>query len=248
MAFETDTIAALAIAQPTIIPTLERLGIDYCCGGSVTVEEACRRAGADPAELRSLVEGPAPSAGRAWERESLTALVRFILETHHVFTRDAMAALPPLAAKVRARHGDVHPETRAVETLVRHLVEDLGPHLLKEERILFPYVESLEGPARGESCFGTVRNPVRAMMREHESVGGILGKLRAVTARYVAPPDACASFQALYAGLKELEADLHRHIHLENNILFPGALALEEGRPRPAVASDVAPSGTERDV
>src|SRR5512140_2241124 len=175
----------------------------------------------------------ARSQDRAWERETLTALIGFIVETHHAVTRDAIAALPPLAAKVRAQHGDVHPETRVVESLVTRLVEDLGPHLLKEEKILFPYVESLQGATRGESCFGTVQNPIRMMMREHESVGEILAEMRSVTGRYVLPPDACASFQALYAGLKDLEADLHRHIHLENDILFPGAVALEEGRPRP---------------
>src|SRR5512140_3712260 len=154
----------------------------------------------------------ARSQDRAWERETLTALIGFIVEAHHAVTRDAIAALPSLVAR---------------------LVEDLGPHLLKEEKILFPYVESLEGAARGESCFGTVQNPIRMMMREHESVGEILAEMRSVTGRYVLPPDACASFQALYAGLKDLEADLHRHIHLENDILFPGAVALEEGRPRP---------------
>jgi len=233
MAFETDTIAALAISNPGVIPALEKLGIDFCCGGAATVEEACQKAGVDPAQVRSLVASPAKDTGRAWEKESLTTLVGFILETHHVFTRDAMAALRPLAAKVRGRHGELHPETRTVETLVQHLAEDLEPHLLKEEKILFPYVESLEQPTRAESCFGTVQNPIRMMMREHEAVGGILAELRAATGGYVAPPDACASFQALYAGLRGLEADLHRHIHLENNILFPGALAVEEGRPRP---------------
>lgn len=232
MPSETETIAALAIVNPGVIPTLEKLGIDFCCGGSATVEEACRRAGVDPSQVRSLVSEPAKNTGRQWERESLTALIGFILETHHVFTREAMAAVPPLAAKVRGRHGEAHPETRTVETLVQRLVEDLGPHLLKEEKILFPYVESLELPARAESCFGTVQNPIRMMMREHEAVGEILVELRAATGGYVAPPDACASFQALYAGLRDLEADLHRHIHLENNILFPGALAVEEGRPR----------------
>jgi regulator of cell morphogenesis and NO signaling len=232
MPSETETIAALAIVNPGVIPTLEKLGIDFCCGGSATVEEACRRAGVDPSRVRSLVSEPAKNTGRQWERESLTALIGFILETHHVFTREAMAAVPPLAAKVRGRHGEAHPETRTVETLVQRLVEDLGPHLLKEEKILFPYVESLELPARAESCFGTVQNPIRMMMREHEAVGEILVELRAATGGYVAPPDACASFQALYAGLRDLEADLHRHIHLENNILFPGALAVEEGRPR----------------
>jgi len=233
MPFETDTIAELAIANPGVIPALEKLGIDFCCGGAATIEDACRRAGVDPAQVRELAAGPAKVTTRAWEKEPLTALVRFIVETHHVFTRDAMAALRPLAAKVSGKHGEAHPETRAVEALVLRLAEDLGPHLLKEEKILFPYVESLEEAARGESCFGTVQNPIRMMMRQHEAVGEILAELRATTGGYVAPPDACASFQALYAGLRDLEADLHRHIHLENNILFPGALAVEEGRPRP---------------
>jgi regulator of cell morphogenesis and NO signaling len=233
MPFGTDTIAALAIENPGVIPALEMLGIDFCCGGSATVEEACRQAGVDPSQVRSLVAGAAKSMGRPWEGESLTELIGFILETHHVFTREAMAALPPLAAKVRGRHGEAHAETRTVETLVQRLVEDLGPHLLKEEKILFPYIESLEQPAHGESCFGTVQNPIRMMMREHEAVGGILAELRALTSGWAVPPDACTSFQALYAGLRDLEADLHRHIHLENNVLFPGALAVEEGRPRP---------------
>jgi regulator of cell morphogenesis and NO signaling len=185
-----------------------------------------------PLETDAATQTPAKSRDRGWEKETLTALISFILETHHVFTRNAMASLPPLAAKVRSRHGEAHPETRTVETLLQDLVEDLGPHLLKEEQILFPYVVSLEEGPRGESCFGTVQNPIRMMMREHEAVGGILRELRAATGGYVAPPDGCTSFQALYAGLREFEADLHRHIHLENNILFPGALALEEGRSR----------------
>ena len=167
-------------------------------------------------------------SGRAWEKETLTALVRFILDTHHVYTRAAIATLPPLAAKVRGRHGDVHPETRNVDRLVQRLVEDLGPHMLKEERILFPYIEALEAQAQGgDSCFGTVTNPIRVMLREHEAVEEILAELRAVTANYALPPDACESFRALYAGLEGLEADLHRHIRLENDILFPGAIALE---------------------
>ncbi len=237
MASETGTIAAFAIANPGAIPTLEKLGIDYCCGGTATVEAACRRAGVDPEELQGLVAASARPTGRAWERETLTALVEFIVRTHHAFTRDAIAALPPLAAKVHGRHGEAHPETRQVETLLRRLIEDLEPHIVKEEQILFPYVVSLDAAAGSgtapDSCFGTVQNPIRMMMREHDDVAEILTELRAVTKGYVAPGDGCASFEALYSGLTALEADLHRHIHLENNILFPAVCALEEGRPRP---------------
>jgi regulator of cell morphogenesis and NO signaling len=230
MALETETIASLAIANPGIIPELERLGIDYCCGGAIPVDEACRRVGVDPATVRALAAAPADPLARAWEKEPLTALVAHIVDTHHVFTRRAIAMLPALAAKVSNRHGANHAETQIVASLVVRLVEDLAPHMEKEEQILFPYVASLEAGATEESCFGTVRNPVRVMMAEHEAVGEILAELRAVTDGYRPPADACPSFQALYASLRDLEADLHRHIHLENNVLFPGALALEESR------------------
>ena len=171
-------------------------------------------------------------AERAWEKEPLTALVRFILDTHHVYTREAIATLPPLATKVRGRHGEAHPETRGVEALVHRLAADLAPHLQKEEQILFPYIEALDRAAGGgggpaASCFGSVRNPIRMMMAEHETALEILSELRATAAGYTVPADADASFQALYAGLTQLESDLHRHIHLENNILFPRAIELE---------------------
>lgn len=167
-------------------------------------------------------------SGREWEKEPLTAVVKFILETHHVFTRKAIDTLPPLAANVRARHGELHPETLSMERLLRRLVEDLGPHMLKEERILFPYIESLEAPGRGaDACFPTVQNPIRVMLREHEAVEEILGEMRAVSANYALPPDACEAYQALYAGLENLEADLRKHIRIENDVLFPGAIARE---------------------
>jgi regulator of cell morphogenesis and NO signaling len=233
MSFETGTIAGLVIENPGAIPTLEKLGIDYCCGGAATVADACRRAGVSPEQLLALVGTNQRPSDRAWEKEPLTALVRFILDTHHVYTREAIATLPPLATKVRGRHGEAHPETRGVEALVFRLAADLAPHLQKEEQILFPYIEALDRAAGGgggpaASCFGTVRNPIRMMMAEHEAAGGILSELRATTAGYALPADACTSFQALYAGLTQLEGDLHRHIHLENNILFPRAIELEE--------------------
>ncbi len=235
MSFEDGTIAGLAIANPGAIPTLETLGIDYCCGGATTIADACRRAGISPERLLELVGGNERPSDRAWEIEPLAALVRFILDTHHVYTRKAIAALPSLAMKVRGRHGEAHPETHRVEALVYQLAADLAPHLQKEEQILFPYIVTLEERSgrSAASCFGTVRNPIRMMMAEHEAAGGILEELRTTTAGYTPPPDACASFQALYAGLTELEGDLHRHIHLENNVLFPRAIALEGGDDRP---------------
>jgi regulator of cell morphogenesis and NO signaling len=233
MSFEAGTIADLAIANPNAIPALEKLGIDYCCGGAATVAEACRRAGVSPDQLLALVGSGERPAGRAWDKEPLTELLRFIVGTHHVYTRQAIASLPPLATKVQGRHGPAHPETRTVEALVHRLAADLAPHLEKEEQILFPYIAALEeasgtGEGPAGSCFGTIRNPIRMMMAEHDTAGELLRELRATTSGYALPADACASFQALYSGLTQLEEDLHRHIHLENNILFPRAIRLEE--------------------
>lgn len=178
-------------------------------------------------------EAAAPAAGRDWEKESLTALVRFILETHHVFTLRAVVSLPPLATQVRSLYAQKLPGTQRVESLVHHLAGDLAPHMQKEEQILFPYIESLDaaagrGPALAGSCFGSVRNPIRMMLAEHDAAGEILDELRAATDGYALPPVADEAFRSLYAGLAALESDLRRHIRLENDILFPGAIRLEE--------------------
>ncbi|HEY5611794.1 MAG TPA: hemerythrin domain-containing protein, partial [Thermoanaerobaculia bacterium] len=168
-----------------------------------------------------------------WERETMSSLVAFIVDKHHAYTREALATLPPLAAKVRDRHGARHDELRQVEKRVHQLAIDLTPHMLKEEQVLFPYVMALEEAVRrGKEppipFFGTAKNPVRMMMAEHEAAGEILVEIRTLTTDFTLPPEACVSFQALYAGLLDIESDLHRHIHLENNILFPRLIAVEE--------------------
>lgn len=224
-----NTIAQLAVTMPSAIGTLERLGIDYCCNGQRSIAEACRGAGVTPDELMLLVQQSAPTgAERSWDGESLSALVRFILDTHHVYTRQAIATLPQLATKVAARHGENHAELRDLELYVQQLAADLFPHMMKEEQVLFPYIVALDNGEMPEACFGTARNPIRMMMLEHEAAGEILREIRTLTANFTLPDDACTSFRALYAGLEELEGDLHRHIHLENNVLFPRAIAMEE--------------------
>jgi regulator of cell morphogenesis and NO signaling len=229
MNMQTNTIAQLAVAMPSAIGTLERLGIDYCCNGQQPVAEACRRAGLTTDQLMALIDESAPSAEvRSWDGKSLTEIVRFIVETHHVYTREAMTTLPALASKVRVRHGENHSELQQLDALVQQLAADLFPHMMKEEQVLFPYIEALAAGEMPSSCFGSARNPVRMMMLEHEAVGEILRDIRTITANFTLPEDACTSFRALYAGLAEVESDLHRHIHLENNILFPMAIEAEE--------------------
>ena len=222
------TIGQLAIEEPKAIAVLEKLGIDYCCHGGRSVDETCSEAGISVEELLQAIGGAAGEASaRDWSRASLRELQAYIVKTHHVFTRNMLATLTQLSAKVAARHGEHHPNVLRVQALVGQLANDLLPHMMKEEQVLFPYIEALEAGEEYASCFGSVRNPIRMMMMEHDAAADLLVELRKATSDYSLPGDACISFRALYERLHDLEQDLHRHIHLENNVLFPRAIALE---------------------
>lgn len=158
----------------------------------------------------------------------LSELQRYIVATHHAFTRQASETISVLAARVSDQHAARHPEVIRVRTLVTRMFAELVPHMLKEEEILFPYIECLETGRPGAACFGTVRNPIRAMLTEHDSAVDMLAELRRLTSDYTLPDDACLNFRALYETLQALEADLVAHIDLENEHVFPRAIALEE--------------------
>lgn len=231
---ETKTIGELALESPNAIAIMERWQIDYCCRGHQSVAEACRSAGVTPAELLTAIGDPRLEQSLDWQTKSLAELQSYILATHHTYTRQAMETISLLSEKVANRHGGHHMEVVAVRSLFAELADELGPHMMKEEQILFPYVEELEAASEGDprprSCFGTIANPIRVMLAEHESAGEKLAQLRAVTSGYALPADACLSYRALYERLADLELDLHRHIALENNLLFPRALRLEAYR------------------
>ena len=233
MQTQPNTIAELAVAMPQAVGTLEKLGIDYCCNGTRSIADACAHAGITTDELLALIPARNATSEHDWLAEPMSSLIHFIVHTHHEYTRQTLATLQILAMKVREHHGPRHPELSEVERLVYQLSTDLLPHMLKEEQVLFPYIASVEeaamlGKEPPMPFFGTARNPVRTMMLEHEAAGDILREIRALTANFALPPEACASFNALYANLQEIEADLHRHIHLENNILFPRAIEVED--------------------
>jgi regulator of cell morphogenesis and NO signaling len=156
----------------------------------------------------------------------LTTLAEFIEATHHQYLHDELPALESLAAKLHGVHGERRPELDDVRRLVSELRADLEPHLLKEERVLFPAIHALVGGNR-DLPFGTVQNPIRMMAMEHDHCGDLLAQLRAAARGYTVPDDACASYQSLYQRLAVLEADTHLHIHLENNVLFPAVVAVE---------------------
>jgi regulator of cell morphogenesis and NO signaling len=234
------TVRDVVLELPQATRVFEKLKIDYCCGGDKPLVEACATAGVKVENLeRMLAEaGHAEVQGNGsldFGKATLGELIGHILDRHHVYTKEEMARLEPLIDKVIAAHGENHPELRSLGGLFQQLCADLKPHMFKEEQILFPYIVEMERSAVENrpapfAPFGTVNNPIRMMMMEHETVGDLLRELRALSSNYTVPPDGCISYQTLYQALEAFERDLHQHIHLENNILFPRAVAMEEGR------------------
>jgi regulator of cell morphogenesis and NO signaling len=229
-----ERLRDLAVALPGSTRIFEKFGLDYCCGGAQSLADACGKARIAPqAVLAELEIVQADQAAQPnWVMSPVSALIEHILAKHHAFTRNELERLDRLMAKVRGVHSERHPELVKAEALLHAMKQELLQHMFKEERLLFPYVKELENAVEHDAVpphaiFGTVRNPIQMMSLEHDTAGEMLRELRRVTNGYALPPDACASFRALYQGLQEFEADLHEHIHLENNLLFPRALALE---------------------
>jgi regulator of cell morphogenesis and NO signaling len=229
------TVGDLVNENLAIAAVLDRCGIDFWCEGRMSLEQACRAAGANVAyvcrEIERL-EGQSADDDTEWPHCSLTALTHEIKDRHHGFLRGELPRLEELFRKVESVHGKRHSELRRVHRIFRALVDELWPHLQKEERLLFPMVRALEAAyqqRRAVPLFhcGSISNPIEGMMEEHRQVGAALRAIRRLTDGYRAPPDACASYRTLLDGLVRLEHDLHLHMHKENNLLFPRAVRLE---------------------
>jgi regulator of cell morphogenesis and NO signaling len=224
------TLGTLVTRHPVLARELERLGLDYCCHGRRSLEQACQERGLDPAavagELAEAAAGAPPAED--WATMGPTELVDHLEATHHAYLWRELPRIEALADKVTSVHGGRHPELEAVRGAVRELRADLEPHLLKEERVLFPLVRRMAtDPAAGRAHCGSIGNPVSVMLAEHDQAGVLLDRLDTLTGSYTPPPDACASYRAWYAALAELAADTHLHVHKENNLLFPAIVALE---------------------
>ena len=231
MTFTERTVGEIAAENPVAIRIFEEWKIDYCCGGRTPLADACADAGRSIEEFTLALEMSAAVPDNDafdWLNEPLDAVAANIVETYHRYTTEEVQTLETLAARVEGVHGSRHPELAEVHALVRALTADLIPHMHKEEAILFPYVTQLAQGAHPYAFFGTVLNPVRMMMMEHDAVGELLASLRTVTTAYTIPDDACFSYRELYRRLAEFERQTHEHIHVENNIYFPRAIALEE--------------------
>jgi regulator of cell morphogenesis and NO signaling len=235
MTTTTQTVRDIALEQPSSIRVFEHFGIDYCCGDRKPLEEACAagdiEVNAVIAALEAAAAGPAPSA-EDWQAQPMEKLIAHIVATHHAYVKAELPRLALLAQKVVSRHGDKQAELPTIQAALADLAEELTQHLAKEEVILFPYVVKLErattgAAARPSSCFGSVANPIAMMTQEHDAAGALLAGMRRLSDNFTAPAWACPTYLGFYLGLKEFEQDLHQHIHLENNILFPRAIALE---------------------
>jgi regulator of cell morphogenesis and NO signaling len=236
MSFTTRTrVGEIAAANPGAKKVLEEAGVDYCCGGAKSLNEACMHTGISAEELLRRLQENRQQMGPQeanWGRAPLADLTKHILEKHHNYVRRAVPRVTALLAKVKARHGEGHPELAAIEKEFLRLGEEMYAHMQKEEQILFPYIEKLERATEGREqleppFFQTVRHPVHVMMKERDSAGQALHEMRRLSSGYKTPAEACGSYREAYRSLEEFESDMHAHVHLENNILFPRAVELE---------------------
>jgi regulator of cell morphogenesis and NO signaling len=226
---ENTKVADIASAIPSSVRIFQRHGIDFCCGGKTPLAVACHERGVSFTEIARKIEASIESGmpdERDWTREPLHVLVDHIVATYHDPLREELPRLESMAAKVSRVHGSKAPYLSRVEALLMELSADLHLHMQKEERMLFPSIRAIE---RGTRLVMPMTAMVSVMEREHDRAGGVLSELREITDGYVAPHWACRTFRALYQGLSELEAAMHVHVHLENNVLFSRALSVARG-------------------
>jgi regulator of cell morphogenesis and NO signaling len=236
MNFSSETrVNEIALSNPGARRVLEDAGMDYCCGGGKSLRDACLHAGVTADQILQRLRQNAGLTGPTdteWTGAPLAELTWHIRERHHQYVRDSIPRVRALLAKIREKHGAKHREIGEIEKLFGDVAREMTSHMQKEEQILFPYIDALERSANGSGSveppfFQTVRNPIHAMMQEHDVAGELVRQIRRASNDYKAPADTCTSHQAAYQELKQFEEDLHLHVHLENNILFPRAVELE---------------------
>jgi regulator of cell morphogenesis and NO signaling len=237
---ENMSVRDLVGRYPQTRQVFDTLCIDYCCGGGKSLVEAAKESRAAVPELLAALTGVLndPTSARTsteqnWNDAPLHDLVVHILKVHHCYLREALPKIDKLLRKVLRAHSDGHGRMlRELQSQFATLNDELTGHMMKEEMMLFPHIVAAEanrrsGAAPPASCFASIRFPIRQMEAEHGVAGDALRKMRAATGGYVLPPDSCPTLRALYEELQHLEDDLHEHIHLENNILFPRAIRAE---------------------
>lgn len=229
------TVAELVSENIKTAHVFKKYGIDFCCGGGVSVAKACEKKGVDidalSADIAAIGNNTVASQNyNSWELDFLSD---YIINTHHVYVSENIPLILQYAEKVARVHGDASPELHRILDLFGMVAAELQSHMQKEEQILFPYIQQIvqskkTGSALNMPPFGSAKNPIRMMEMEHEMAGDLLKEIAELSNHYTTPDWACNTYKALFAKLEEFEDDLHQHVHLENNILFPKAIQMEE--------------------
>ncbi len=232
----TITLGKLAAQHPASIPILERLGLDYCCGGRQTLAAACQAHSLDVSAILTEVQlresDPAAPVAQSWENATMTELADHIEQTHHKFVREALARLNVVIPRVVAAHGAKDPRLAELAQVVRTFEEEMRDHMVREERVLFPWLRRLERKSEIQSTPPwSVRRPISCMVHDHDDAGAALHRMRSLTDNFIPPPNACTTHLSMLRTLEELEQDTHIHVHKENEILFPAGIRAEDEQP-----------------
>ena len=232
-----ETLGEIAVKDLRKAEVFKKYGLDFCCGGKKTVKEACAEKGIDVTQVEQELQqaGKIISATAArplpYNDWSIDFLADYIVNTHHSYVRKTVPDLSAYAGKVAKVHGAHHPELLEINKLTQLVCDELSSHMIKEETILFPYIKQLVAATNGALVLkngNTIQKEIDSMQDEHEVAGNALEKIRSLSGNFKLPEDSCASYAFLYNTLEEFENDLHIHVHLENNILFPKALVMEK--------------------
>ncbi|MDG1528483.1 MAG: iron-sulfur cluster repair di-iron protein [Polaribacter sp.] len=231
---QTKTVADYVIENIKTAHIFKKHEIDFCCGGAVSIQKACEKNNVNfdklVNELNNLEKNT--SYLNDYNKWELDFLIDFIKNTHHKYVEENLTLLKQYGDKVAKVHGPHYSELLEIKELIHVVADELASHMKKEELILFPFIKKLVNAKRDGTKvetpnFGTVDNPIKMMEEDHDNAGDIFKRISELTNTYKTPEGACNTFKALYAKLEEFEDDLHQHVHLENNILFPKAKAIE---------------------
>lgn len=232
----TITIGEMVAEDYRKAEVFKKFGLDFCCGGKKSIETACSEKGVDlPALTQALqaLDLKEKNPVQDFNKMELDDLANYIIKTHHKYVAESLPLLDQFSTKVARVHGNANPEVVEIARQYQTIANELRNHMHKEEAILFPYIAQIAVAKRNNTplppCpFGTVKNPINMMEMEHEEVGANAASIQELSNNYTPPEHACNTFRVLYAKLNEFEQDLHQHIHLENNILFPKAIQFEK--------------------
>jgi regulator of cell morphogenesis and NO signaling len=231
-ALSTLSLAQLVNKNHKAASVFEKYHLDFCCKGKRSLEQACLEQEVELSRVAGelgYIFSKAVASSIDFEKLTLTQLCDYIIHTHHAYVKNEMPQIYAYLQKVSSKHGDRHPELYNIFQLFSAVKEEMEGHMKKEELILFPRIKELQKLADNENAqlrlnIGYLQSPITVMEQEHDHAGSLLNDIRIFSNDYTPPQDACTTYRLSFAALKAFELDLHEHVHLENNILFPKAI------------------------